>query len=79
MSDREGFPGQQAVNELLWGAMRGSGGVTNVLLLLRNLAREMAHDQREIVQNEWKAAAWENVAEALNEAAEQSVPLSETQ
>lgn len=63
------------LKDALWEAMRGHGGITEVLHLLRDLSREMAKDQREIVQDERKANAWEKLSSTLEKAAEQSLPL----
>jgi hypothetical protein len=65
------------LKDTLWEAIRGPGGITEVLSLLCQLSREMAKDQREIMQDERRARIWEKVAQHLNEASGKSLPLSE--
>jgi hypothetical protein len=58
---------------ILWEAICRPGGVPEVLLLLREIALEMAEDQREVVQNERKAKIWKDLASALSQAANKSL------
>jgi hypothetical protein len=65
------------LKETLHQAIGGPGGICTVLMLLRDLAREKAADERHIRDNEPKALAWENLAKAIERAFAVSLPVME--
>jgi hypothetical protein len=70
MSDQDA-----SLKAYLFEAMRGPGGVPDFLYRLRDLMREMAQDQREVVRDERLAKVWEEVARIIGRAADKSIPL----
>ena len=58
-------------------AMRRCGGLCDLLYQLRDICRERANEQREVIQDKAKANCWEKVANTLNTAAGQAIALIE--
>jgi hypothetical protein len=68
----------EQLKSALLDAMRRRGGLPDLLYQLRDICREMADEQREVIQDEATAGCWERVAKTLHTAAGQSIPLIES-
>ena len=67
----------ERVKKLVEEALRGYGGIYDVLVHLINFARSRAEVEKEMFADDRRSGMWENLAARLDDVSDLAVPLTE--